>query len=113
MDRPGQVGLRRPAQVRALGRAAGSRERRVCRPSRTSQSAAAQAAKHSAPAVPVAVSSTPAAATVATPCAPRMSTVAAAPTLGPRGSWLMVTIAMSTAIESKSDTATPVERRIR
>ena len=39
--------------------------------------------------------------------------LAAAPTLGPRGSWLMVTIAMSTAIESKSDTATPVERRIR
>ena len=111
VERPGQVGLRRPAQVRALGRA-GSRERRVAglraQPVRRRPGREAQRARR-----PVAVSSTPAAAAVATPCAPRMSTVAAAPTLGPRGSWLMVTIAMSTAIESKSDTATPVERRIR
>jgi hypothetical protein len=60
----------------------------------------------------VAVSSTPAAATVATPCVPRISTVAAAPTLGPSGSWLIVTIAMSTAIESKIETATPADRSI-
>ena len=30
-----------------------------------------------------------------------------APTLGPTGSWLSVTIAMSTAVASKTDASTP------
>jgi hypothetical protein len=51
-----------------------------------SLSAPAHAAKDSPPTVPVTVSSTPAAAAAATPSLPRMSTAAAAPTLGPTGS---------------------------
>ena len=38
--------------------------------------------------MPVAVSSTPTVAASVTPCVPRMSTAAAAPTLGPIGNWL-------------------------
>ena len=52
-----------------------------------SRSAPAHAAKHSPPIVPVTVIRTPAAAAAATPSLPRMSTDAAAPTLGPTGSW--------------------------
>ena len=51
-----------------------------------SLSAPAHAAKHSPPTIPGAVISTPAAAAAATPSLPRMSTAAAAPTLGPTGS---------------------------
>ena len=69
-------------------------------------SSAAHAAKQSAPTVPVTVSRTPAAAVAATPPAPRMRTTAAAPTLGPIGSWLSVTIAIRTAVASKSEAST-------
>ena len=64
------------------------------------------------PAVAVAVSSTPAAAAVATPWAPRISTAAAAPRLGPMGSWPSVNVAISRAIESRIDTCTPNARSI-
>jgi hypothetical protein len=57
--------------------------------------------------VPVTVISTPAAAAAATPSLPRMSTAAAAPTLGPTGSWASVTTAISTAIASKNEASTP------
>jgi hypothetical protein len=57
--------------------------------------------------VPVAVKSTPAAAAAATPSLPRMSTAAAAPTLGPTGSWPSVTTAIKTAIASKKEASTP------
>ena len=52
--------------------------------------------------MPVAVSSTPAAVAAATPCGPRISTAAAAPTLSPNGSWPSETTAISTAIASKT-----------
>src|SRR4051812_250663 len=67
----------------------------------------AQQANPSAPAVPVAVISTPAAADAATPSLPRIRTAAAAPTAGPTGSWPSVTTAISTAIASKNDASTP------
>ncbi len=57
--------------------------------------------------MPVAVSSTPAAVAAATPCGPRISTAAAAPTLNPNGSWPSETTAMSTATASKTDASTP------
>ena len=57
--------------------------------------------------MPVTVSSTPAAAAAATPSPPRISTAAAAPTLGPTGSWPRVTTAISTAIASKNEAWTP------
>jgi hypothetical protein len=57
--------------------------------------------------VPVAVSSTPAAAASATPPEPRITTTAAAPTLGPTGSWLSSTIAISTAVASNTLAGTP------
>ena len=57
--------------------------------------------------MPVAVSRTPAAATVGTPWGPRIATVAAAPTPGPSGSWLRVTMAIRTAIESNTEAWTP------
>src|SRR5204862_52107 len=41
----------------------------------------------------------------------RISTAAAAPTLGPSGSWLRVTSAISTAIASDSDASTPIACR--
>jgi hypothetical protein len=62
--------------------------------------------------VPVAVSSTPAAAASAGPFPPRMTTTAAAPTLGPIGSWLSVTIAIRTAIASSTDACTPTASSI-
>ena len=49
-------------------------------------SVAAHVAKISEPMMPVSVTNTPAAAVAATPCAPRMRTVAAGPVLGPIGS---------------------------
>src|SRR4051812_2041868 len=51
--------------------------------------------------------SAPAAAAPATSTRPRIGTAAAAPTLGPTGSWPSETTAMSTAIESNSDACTP------
>jgi hypothetical protein len=60
--------------------------------------------------VPVTVRSTPAAAAAATPSLPRISTAAAAPTLGPTGSWLSVTTAIRTAIASKNEASTPTAR---
>ena len=70
-------------------------------------SRAPQEANRSPPAVPVAVSSKPAAAAAATPCGPRISTLAAAPTLSPKGSWPSVTTAINTAIASNTDASTP------
>ena len=55
-------------------------------PSERRRSAPAQPAKHSPPIVPVTVSSTPAAATAATPSLPRIRIAAVAPTVGPIGS---------------------------
>lgn len=67
----------------------------------------AQAAKQSPPSVPVTVRSSPAAAAAATPWLPRMSTAAAAPTVGPTGSCPSVTSAISTAVASSSEASTP------
>src|SRR4051812_43840038 len=75
----------------------------AARPRRRAQrrSVPAHAANVRPPAMPVAVERTPAAATAATPSRPRMTTAAAAPTLGPMGSWLNVLIAISTATASR------------
>ena len=75
-----------------------------------SRSSAAHAANVRPPTVPVAVSSTPAAVAAATPCGPRISTDAAAPTLSPNGSWPSETTAISTAMASKTDASTPTAR---
>ena len=58
--------------------------------------------------MPVTVSSTPAAATAATPLAPRMRTAAAGPVLGPIGSCPTVNITIRSAIESNTEMFTPI-----
>jgi hypothetical protein len=62
--------------------------------------------------MPVSATSTPAAAVAATPCAPRMSTAAAGPILGPIGSCPSVNIAISQAIAANTETSTPIARSI-
>lgn len=58
--------------------------------------------------MPVSVTSTPAAAVAAIPWALRIRTLAAGPVLGPIGSWPTVNITISSAIESKIETCTPI-----
>src|SRR2546430_9701321 len=83
------------------GREVGGRARR---------SISAQAAKQSAPTRAVAVSSAPAAAAAAMPLVPRISTAAAAPTLGPTGSNPITATPISKATEARTEASRPAPR---
>ena len=60
-----------------------------------------------APIAAVAVSRAPAAAVIATPLAPRMTTAVATPSVGPTGSIPSTAAPISSAIESNQETSTP------
>src|SRR6185503_9345876 len=76
-----------------------------------SRSTSAQDAKQRAPTAPVAVSRAPAAAVAATPFAPRMTTAAAAPRLGPTGSRPITATPIRSAVASRTELSTPIPWR--